>query len=280
MLKELNLSFIWTTLLHDSMNWTFLNLTRRVESFPIWLKELDFFLNMTRRIEPFLPWLERIEPLSFFEYDSKTWTFVWVWLKEVSLFFWTWLKELNLFLNLTQRMDPFSQNDSENWTFFSKCVSKNGTFFQMWLKELNLFSNMIQRIEFLSDIYDSKSKNRTFFFFNTTQRIEHFLHVIHVFKWFKDFLGKISQRIDFSYDSKNGTWRKDLKFMFLKLDSKNWTFFFDDSQTWSFFFFQKLWRKELNLLYDSKNWIFFVWRKELNFFFLICSQELSFFFSF
>ena len=109
MLKELNLSFIWTTLLHDSMNWTFLNLTRRVESFPIWLKELDFFLNMTRRIEPFLPWLERIEPLSFFEYDSKTWTFVWVWLKEVSLFF---------FLNMTQRSELFSKSDSKNWTFF------------------------------------------------------------------------------------------------------------------------------------------------------------------
>ena len=106
MLKELNLSFIWTTFLHDSMNWTFFNLTRRVESFQIWLKELDFFfwiwlknlnlrLSMTQRSDPFWTWLKEV---NFFEHYSENRTL-----------FLRRRKELNLFLNLTQRID-FSQN--------------------------------------------------------------------------------------------------------------------------------------------------------------------------
>ena len=167
-----------------------------------------------------------------------------MWLKELNLLlndsknwtsFWIWFKEYNLFLKMTQRIEPS----------FERCDSKNWTFFQMWLKESNLL------------FFQYDSTNWTFF-----------LHVIHVFKWFKDFLGKISQRIDFSYDSKNGTWRRDLKFMFLKLDSKNWTFFFLMTRRLEFFF-QKLWRKDFFEKYDSKNWTFFVlkkWLKELNLF--------------
>ena len=230
-----------------SKNWFFLKKknAQRIEPlfhfnyFVTWLNELNFFLNLTRRVEFFPIWLERVG-LFFFEYDSKTWTFVWVWLKEVSLFFWTWLKESTLFLKMTQRIEPFFLNVSQRMEPFFKCDSKNWTSFWIWFRELNLcqiYTTQSQRIEL------------SFFFSIRLNELNIFLHVIHVFKWFKDFfLGKISQRIDFSYDSKNGTWRKDLKFMFLKLDSKNWTlFFFDDSQTWKLFFFQKLWRKELNL---------------------------------
>ena len=78
MLKELNLSFIWTTLLHDSMNWTF---------FSIWLEEL-----------------------SLFQYDSKELDFF--------FFFWIWLKNLNLRLSMTQRSEPFFEHDSKNRPFF------------------------------------------------------------------------------------------------------------------------------------------------------------------
>ena len=114
MLKELNLSFIWTTFLHDSMNWTFFNLTRRVESFQIWLKELDFF---------FFEYDSKIEPS--FEYDSKKWSFLNM--TQRSELFWTLLRESNPFFKTTQRIEPFSKSDSKNW-LFSK-----------WRKELKPF---------------------------------------------------------------------------------------------------------------------------------------------
>ena len=160
---------------------------------------------------------------------------------------------------MTQRIEPFFNCDSNTWTSF-----------WIWFEELNfcqIFSTQSQRIE-------------PPFFFNTTQRIEHlfFLHVTHVFIWFKElifFFWKISQRIDFSYDSKNGTWRRDLKFMFFKIWFKELDFFYD-SQTWSFFFKN----------YDAKNFLknmteriepFFVWLKELNFFFWFAAKNWVFF---
>ena len=229
------------------INWPFFCLTLRIEPFfLIWLKEfffwkkknlkeLNVFFNIsqrtefsmtqridfftTQRIEPFFVRLKELNPFSlnltqrielFLKSDAKNWTFF-VWLKELNPFFSKWLKELNL--------------------FFSKCDSKNGTFFsKMWLKELNLFLNMIQRIEFLSYIYDSKSKNRTFFFsIRLNESNTFFLHVTHVFIWFKEiFFRNISQRIDFSCDSKNGTWRRDLKFMFFEIWFTELDFFSDD----------------------------------------------------
>ena len=65
MLKELNLSSIWITFLHDS-NWTL------------------FLINTTQRVE------------FFTKNDSKCWTPFWIWLKELNLFC-IGLKELNFF---------------------------------------------------------------------------------------------------------------------------------------------------------------------------------------
>ena len=62
----------------------------------------------------------------------------------------------------------------------------------------------------------------------------------------------------FQYDSKN--------WIFLRNVSKNWTFFF---LIWLKESFKKeKWLKELNLFlkYDSKNWFFWIWHKELNLF--------------
>ena len=75
MLKELNLSFIWTTFLHDSTNWTFSQFDSKSWAFFLmWLKELDFFLNMTRRINFFF--------LNMTQRSELCWT----WPKEVSSF--------------------------------------------------------------------------------------------------------------------------------------------------------------------------------------------------
>ena len=157
MLKELNLSFIWTTFY----------MTQWIELFSIWLEELSlfkydskswtfFFLNMTQKLEP------------SFEYDSKKWAFLNM--TQRSELFWTLLRESNPFFKTTQRIEPFSKSDSKNWPFlkmtqiietFSKYDAKNWNFFLwIWLKELNFFF-----------WYDSKkwnlkkdSKSWTFFF--------------------------------------------------------------------------------------------------------------------
>ena len=178
-------------------------------------------------------------------------------------------------------MNLFSQNDSKNWIFFSKCDSKNWTFFQLWLQQLNLFLNMIQRIEFLSDIFDSKSKNRTFFFQYDSTNWTPFLHVTHVFIWFKElifFLKNFSKNWFFIWLREWYLTQRLETYDFQNLISKNWTFFFWWLADLKFFFFKN---------YDAKNFLknmtqriepFFLWLKELNLFFLICRKELSFFF--
>ena len=263
---------------YDSNTWTFVW---------VWLKEVTqrsepSFMNFTQRIELFfVNTTQRSE--SFFEHDSKKWTFLNI-TQRIEPFFSIRRKELNLFSKYDSKNWPFFLNMIQRKEPFLKMTQRIELFFLMWLKELNLFLNMIQGIEFLSDIYDSKSKNRTSFFFQYDSK-NRTLFFCMWFMFSNDlknfFFVKISQRIDFSYDSKNGTWRRDLKFMFLEFDSKNWTFFMTRRLE---VFFQKLWRKDFFLknmtqridpfLYDSKNWTlfcmtqriepFFVWLKELN----------------
>ena len=137
-----------------------------------------------------------------------------------------WRKELNFFLNVTQRIEPF----------FSKCDSKNWTFFEYNSKNW-IFARYIRL----------KVKESNLLFFNTTQRIEHFfLHVTHVFIWFKELI------------------------FFLKNFSKNWFFIWLKewylTQRLEIMFFFSIWLKELNLFrFDSKIWFYSVWPQELNF---------------
>ena len=143
--------------LHDSMNWTFFNLTRRVESFQIWLKNLNLRLSMTQRSEPFWTWLKEVnffehysengtlfsrrrkELNLFSKYDSKNWNFfLWIWLKELNFFFWYDSKKWNL------------KKDSKSWTcFFLIWLTELNLLFSLfWFKELNFVSKKeTQKIE-------------------------------------------------------------------------------------------------------------------------------------
>ena len=301
---------------YDSKNWTFLKCNSKNWTFEPCVKK-------------------RTQRMELFENDFLKW------LIELNLFFGTfsrWLKELKSFFNVTQRIEPFvfSQNVSKNWTFFSQNAQRieplfHSNYFFTWLKELNffsqfdskswVFSNMTQRIE---PLFEYDSKNWIFvryirlkgiepsFFLVRINESNTFLHVTHVFKWFKElifFFWKISQRIDFSYYSQNGTWRKDLKFMFLKFDSKNWIFFWwladlklflkkeimakriffekYDSKNWTLFFCMTQRIEPLKnttqriepFLYESKNWTLFLYdAKNWTFLFWIWRRELNLFF--
>ena len=169
----------------------------------------------------------------------------------------------------------------------------------MWLKELNLFSNVTQRIE---PLFEYDSENLNFCQINTTQsqRIElsffqydstnwtlFFLHVIHVFKWFKDFfLEKFLKELIFHMTQRMVPDAKTWNLCFWNLIQRIGPFFF-----WWLadlkLFFQKLWRKELNLFFqkvwlkelNSKNFFFF-WFAAKNWVFFLCKfwLELSHFF--
>ena len=110
---------LWT-FSYDSKNWTLFDMTRRIEPFWMWLKELKFSTESESKNGFFRMWLKEMK---FFEYDSKI---------------WNWLKALNLFFNLTHRIEHL----------FSRIC--RAEFFWVWLTELNsLFSKMTHRIEHL-----------------------------------------------------------------------------------------------------------------------------------
>ena len=169
-------------------------------------------------------------------------------------------------------LDLFKKYDAKNWTIFENSFDMTQRFeliLLIWLKELNSF---LTRLEGLS----------SFFFFNTTQRIEHFwirlkeLNTLLI--WLKE-LNSIRKRLkELNLLKKN----YDSKCCFCeKNDSKNWTLSFlvttqrielfsDMTQriepifntTRSIEFFkQKLWLKEFFFL-KKKTWL-----KELNLFF-------------
>ena len=154
-------------------NWTFFNMTQRIEHFLEWLKELNLFLlrNMTQRIEPvcqkkdsetgtLFKWLIELNLFLWtsFHDDSKSWSLFSIWLIELNLYcFPIWLEELNLF---------FSKY-TKNWTSLSYEL-----LFWIWLKELNLFFEYDSK-KWASFFFEHDSKKWTFFW-NMTQRIEQY----------------------------------------------------------------------------------------------------------
>ena len=282
----------WTFWKYESKDWTFESVTQSTEpSFSIWVNESN--------------------PL--FQYESKNWTLFLIWLKELN-FFEYWLKELNFFecdaktwtffLDMTQRLILFLLNFDKKikeLNLLFKSDSKNW----IWLKGLNFFFSVTQRIQFLNSFtnmaYSKSSTHLNLFIwlneldlFYMTQRIEPY--------WI------ITQRIESSF-----SWLKELNFLKrlnelnIFCDPKNWTFFVEcDPKNWTFCW---MWPKELNhcwktwridpfhqhdwelnpfwtFSYDSKKWTFFemtqrikpfwMWLKELNFFYKKWVQEWIF----
>ena len=118
-------------------------------------------INITQRIEP-----------TFFEFDSKNWTFFFLpklRLKACSLSKKNDSKNSTFFffLNTTLGIDVF-------WVWlkdFSKKYDTKNCCFQMWLEKWTFFWNVARRISTLF-YYDSKNWTRFFFFRNYTLRIE------------------------------------------------------------------------------------------------------------
>ena len=110
-IKELNLFNLFFQ--HDSKNWTFFNMTRRIEHFWMRLEELNTFECDSKELN------------FFFQYDSKNW-------------FLTMIQRI-VFFNMTQRIEPFL-HDSKNWTFFRTVWIKGlNLLLEICLKELNFF---------------------------------------------------------------------------------------------------------------------------------------------
>ena len=126
--------FFWlkelTLFLYDSQNWTFSNMTQG---------NVNHFSNMTRRIECF----------SMFHKEL-----IFLWLKGLNFFLR--LRELNLFClnpcssNMTQRIEPSSYATQRIELFFFICL-KELIFFSRWLIELDLFF-LTQRIVIFFDL--------------------------------------------------------------------------------------------------------------------------------
>ena len=239
------------------------------------VKELDFFFNVTQRI-PFVKYDSN--GTFFFKYDTKNWTFFEFDSKNGIFFQKNRLTELNLFSsNMTQRIEPFiswiwrldldlfSKYDSKSWTVFENSFDMTQRFeliLLIWLEEMNSF---LIRLEEMS------------FFFNTTQRIEHFWIRRKEFNtlliWLKDFFSKkrlkelnlfkirlkvlflwkkLTQRIELflfwlrlkELNSFFLIWLKELNLFSTRLEVLN---FSNDSKN-SFFIYKK---------HDSKNWTFF-----------------------
>ena len=242
----------------------------------MWLEELNpLFRICLNELNPFVDWLRELNPVFFFS----------IWLKDLTplknmIFknwtFWKFDSKDWTFESVTQSTEPFFsiwvnesnplfQYDSKNWFFFW-IWRKELIFFEYWLKELNFF--------------ECDAKNWPFFF-DMTQRLILFL---------LNFDKKINElNLLFKSDSKNWIWLKGLNFFSMWLKEFNfwtllqiwltlrvqpiWTFSYD-STNWTYFTWLKelnlieLSFKELNLLFhDSKNWTFFLKRlNELNFF--------------
>ena len=147
------------------------NVSKKCTLFSVWLKQLNPLFEHVSMTWTLFVVTQRIEPFSW--YDAENWTFLFTWLKDLSLV--TWLKDFIIFFkaiiimtfknwtflkNMTQRIAPFFfLLDSKNWTsffcttqriehffsvtqriepFFFEYDSQNWTFFWMCLKELNL----------------------------------------------------------------------------------------------------------------------------------------------
>ena len=211
------------------------------------------FKNITQRIECFFEY-DSQNWTTLFEYDSKNWTFLSIFgfLTKNTRFepFSTWLRENEPdFQNLTQRIEPSSQEDSKNWTLKDYLIpttklsydSRNWTFFCLWIKEIKLlFSNLWFKL--LDLFWTELTELNTFK--NMTRRTGPFwkIWLIEIEPFFSTWVKENDsifdpdlKNISFSiFDSKNND-----PFIFGNNDPKNCTSFF--------------WRN----IYDSKNWTFF-----------------------
>ena len=238
MLKELNLSSLWITFLHDS-NWTL-----------FW-------------------WI--VSQLSHDAFTCHALPSNCVESKKSRIFHKKWLKVLNTFLNLTDwKSSTFSALDSKNWTFFQPFDSKNWALFCMspklnfffekkyhpkkWLKELNLFETWLTE----SNPFETKKTQRiepsfVFFFFSMTQRIE--LFVNDSLNW-ASFLNLFSIRVEFFF-----FWLKELNFFWIWLKESNpffeCDFFSKKKKLKKFNSFQK---KKMTQIIEP----FWTWLNELN----------------
>ena len=248
---------------------------------------------MTQIIETFF--YEHGSELLFFEYDPRNWFFTMT--LRIAPFFHITLKTV---LKMTQRNKNFFffEYDSKNWTLFENMTQRIERFFGKYA-----FENITHRIELF--LKKDDSQNCTLLFNMTQRNWTHFLRKEY-FYFFKIYdsnklilFGKHDSKnwTLFEYDSKNWTlfrkrshrietllwtffsiWLTEMHFFF-QYDSKNW-FFYNDSK--NSIFEKKSWRKELKIFleYDAKNSTFFmnmtqriqlfswIWRKELNLFFL------------
>ena len=257
MLKELNLSSVWITFLHDS-NWTLFWWivsqlshdaftchalpSNRVESkksrifHKKWLKVLNTFLNLTERVELFLHWTQRIE--LFFNHLTQRIEPFFVWVPN-----WIFFLKKKPSQKMTQRIEPSFVffNDSKNWTL-CKWLIELSLFYEPLLNKSWIFLFLTQRIEL---------------FLNMTQRIEPTFFECDFF-----FLKKKTQKIELfsKNDSNNWTFLNMTQWIELALnDSKNWTCLFQhDSENCFFlnllkFFFTGLEESNPFVQYDSTN---------------------------
>ena len=243
--------------------------TQRIEpSFHKCLEELNFLKKNMTH---------RTEP--FFHVTHGTEPFFPTWVIEIEPFFFTWLKEVNpSFLNMTQRIELF-------WILTQRIEL---FVFRIWRKELNLFSWIWRKDWSFSLKFWHKSKNWTFFS-KMTQRIKLSFRIVsqrvHFFwkKWLEEIMFQLTRKSNFWKRLKffNMTqrieffsiWLKELNFLF---DSKNWTFFLIVTQNFNFLKMTRriepsflIWLIELNPLCEYDS------RREL--FFSICLQELNLF---
>ena len=118
---------------YDSKNWTFSNMTPKIE----------LFLNMIHRNEPFF---QHYSKDGTFESTTQRIGHFLIWLKELNLLFYTTprtelflLEEINFFFsNLNQRIDFFKNFTSNYWPFFFEYDSQNWTLLTR-LKDLRTF---------------------------------------------------------------------------------------------------------------------------------------------
>ena len=101
-----------------------LKMTRKIEFFWIWHKDLNFFLNLIQSIF----FKKKTKHWTLWKYDSKNWTWFLkkLWLTELNPSFLFNSKNWTLLFNMTQRIEPF--------IFFNMTHSIE-PFFPHWLIE-------------------------------------------------------------------------------------------------------------------------------------------------
>ena len=231
-------SQIWFILRIQSF-WTFFNMTHTIGSkiehfFSTWLKE-----NVS-----FLVWLKEYFFLTQCMTQRINWSFLENMTRRIEPFFNLTLRIEPSFLNVTQRIEHFSQSDSKNCFFFSIWLEELNPLFWICLNELNPF------VDWLRELNPFVDWLREFFFFNMTQRLDPL------------------QKYDFQELNLLKKWIKGLNFW--KCDSKHWTLFFNMSQRIKPTF--PTWVKEmifLNMTHKTQRietFFFNKWLEELNFF--------------